>query len=83
MILLIIGLGTQMTRWPPLLIDGLLARGFRVVRLGNRDIGLSTHVDDAPMPLAYTLTDMAPDTVGLMDAAGIDRGHLVGARWAA
>ncbi len=94
-ILLIMGLGMQMVAWPKSLCEGLAARGFRVIRFDNRDIGLSTRMPSAP-PLAtaammaraylrlpvrppYTLNDMARDAVGLMDALRIDRAHMVGA----
>jgi pimeloyl-ACP methyl ester carboxylesterase len=94
-ILLIMGLGTQMIAWPEELCDGLAARGFRVVRFDNRDIGLSTKFEGAkpvnlttlflrafiglPVRSPYTLSDMARDAVGLMDRLGIDRAHVVGA----
>jgi pimeloyl-ACP methyl ester carboxylesterase len=63
--------------WPPELLDALTAAGHRVVRFDNRDIGLSTHIDYATDP--YTLDDMADDTVGILDALGIEKAHFVGA----
>ena len=91
---LIMGLGSQMTRWPAPFLDGLVARGYRVVRFDNRDIGLSTHFNEAgpadfgsvvkavgegrQPDLAFTLDDMAADTVGLMDALGIEAAHVLG-----
>ncbi|MBK8373564.1 alpha/beta fold hydrolase [Sphingorhabdus sp.] len=94
-ILLIMGLGTQMIAWPPDFIQGLVKRGFRVIHFDNRDVGLSAHMDDAPMPslvwtmlatrfgwpvkLGYTLSDLAEDAVGLLDALGIGKAHVVGA----
>jgi pimeloyl-ACP methyl ester carboxylesterase len=93
-IVLIMGLGMQLVAWPPSLVEGLVARGFRVVRFDNRDIGLSTRVTGTrpidmrraavkamlrlPLRPPYTLEDMAGDTVGLMDALGIARAHVVG-----
>ncbi len=94
-ILLIMGLGMQLVAWPNSLCEGLAARGFRVVRFDNRDVGLSTRMPSA-RPLAttammaraffglrvrppYTLDDMTRDTVGLMDALGIGKSHIVGA----
>ena len=94
-ILLIMGLGTQMITWPEAFCEGLAQRGFRVVRFDNRDIGLSTTFESAapvdvaaafaraaagkPVGAPYTLNDMAADAIGLMDALGIDRAHVVGA----
>ena len=94
-ILLIMGLGTQMTRWPQALVDTLVNAGLRVIRFDNRDVGLSTRLDaagtpDLPSivtkmlaggtpPVAYGLSDMAADAVGLLDALGIGQAHLVGA----
>lgn len=94
-IVLIMGLGTQMIAWPEEFCDGLAARGFRVVRFDNRDIGLSTKLEGGrpvnlttlflrafiglPVRSPYTLNDMARDAVGLMDRLGIDRAHVVGA----
>src|SRR5215510_10558282 len=54
-VLLIMGLGTQLTRWPVPLCEKLVARGFRVIRFDNRDIGLSTRLDDEPVPLLATI----------------------------
>ena len=91
-ILLIMGLGAQLTRWNSELCDLLVERGFRVIRFDNRDCGRSTLCDDLPLPdisaalrggllsvLPYTLDTMAADSVGLLDALKIDRAHLVGA----
>ena len=93
--LMIMGLGAQMTLWPVELCDALVARGFHVIRFDNRDIGLSTKFDQAGIPnmaamamavmtgqkpeAAYSLDDMAADTIGLLDALGIDHAHVVGA----
>ena len=89
-ILLIAGLGTQMTRWTEKFCMALAAQGFRVIRFDNRDCGLSTHFSHAPAPdfqammagtmpvAAYTLDDMAADALGLLDAMGIERAHFVG-----
>jgi pimeloyl-ACP methyl ester carboxylesterase len=76
-VVLIMGATASAITWPPELLDALTAAGHRVVRFDNRDIGLSTHVDYATDP--YTLDDMADDTLGLVDALGIDRAHFVGA----
>lgn len=49
-VLLIMGFTGQLIMWPMSLVDGLVARGFRVIRFDNRDIGLSTHLHDKGMP---------------------------------
>ncbi len=46
-ILLVMGLGAQMTAWDDDFCRRLAARGFRVVRFDNRDVGLSTKFDSA------------------------------------
>ena len=95
LILLIMGFGAQLIFWPGPLCEGLAAKGFRVVRFDNRDVGKSTHLvgKTAPDPRAlfaevmagrhphvpYTLDDMANDAVGLMDALGVSHAHIVGA----
>jgi pimeloyl-ACP methyl ester carboxylesterase len=94
-VLLIMGVGTQMIAWPESLCEGLAARGFYVIRYDNRDVGLSSKLDDQPPPAIealmmavaagvppqapYTLSDMAKDAVGVLDALGIDKAHIVGA----
>lgn len=91
-ILLIMGLGAQLTRWNRELCDLLVERGFRVIRFDNRDCGLSTHCTGMPLPdigaalrggtlsaLPYTLETMAADSIGLLDALNIDQAHIVGA----
>jgi pimeloyl-ACP methyl ester carboxylesterase len=90
-VLLVMGLATQMIGWPDGFCAELVARGLQVIRFDNRDIGLSTHLHRAPAPdvqaafagdtssAAYTLSDMAADTVGLLDALELDSAHVVGA----
>jgi pimeloyl-ACP methyl ester carboxylesterase len=83
-LLLIMGLGTQLIAWPQDLVDSLTTGGYRVIRLDNRDCGLSTHLDGVQKctvlkPAPYYLTDMATDTVGLLTHLGIEQAHIVGA----
>jgi pimeloyl-ACP methyl ester carboxylesterase len=85
------GLATQMIGWPDEFCRMLAERGLYVVRFDNRDVGLSTHLDDAGAPdvlavmggdhsrVSYRLADMAEDTAGLLDALGLDSAHVVGA----
>lgn len=93
-ILLIAGLGTQMTRWTVPFCEALAARGYRVIRFDNRDAGCSTHFRQYPPPdfsalaaelmagrrpdVPYTLHDMALDAIGLLDTLSIDRAHVIG-----
>jgi pimeloyl-ACP methyl ester carboxylesterase len=74
-VLLVNGLGSQMTRWPADFCGKLAARGFRVIRMDNRDTGLSTWFgkDDR-----YTLKDMAADAMAVLDAAGARQAHIAG-----
>ena len=90
-VFMIMGGGAQMIAWPDGFCIELASRGLHPIRFDNRDTGLSTHFTDAPVPdfsavqsgdfstVTYTLSDMAADTVGLMDALGFDSVHLVGA----
>ncbi|SHN87018.1 Pimeloyl-ACP methyl ester carboxylesterase [Geodermatophilus obscurus] len=85
-LLLVMGLGAQMVGWPDGFCTELVARGFRVVRFDNRDVGLSTHLDGpvpkrawSRVPATYTLSDMAGDAVAVMDAVGWPAAHVVGA----
>ena len=90
-VFLIMGGGAQMINWPEDFCMELAGHGLHPIRFDNRDTGLSTHFNDAPTPdflavqsgdfstVTYTLSDMAADTVGLMDALGFNSVHLVGA----
>ncbi|MCF8150048.1 MAG: alpha/beta fold hydrolase [Sulfuritalea sp.] len=93
-IVLIMGLGMQLTGWPDDFCHGLVARGYRVVRFDNRDCGLSGRAQGKkranlllamaaaalglPVRTPYTLEDMAGDVVGLMDRLEIPQAHIVG-----
>lgn len=92
-LLLIMGLGAQLLHWPQRFVDTLVRRGFRVVRFDNRDVGLSQRLSGTPdiprligrrllgLPIRspYSLSDMAQDAVGVLDALDIDRAHIIGA----
>ena len=94
-LLLVMGLGAQLTLWPMELVEALVARGYYVIRYDNRDIGLSQKFGAHGIPnfrrvalkrmfgirskLPYRLSDMAADAAGLLDALGIAKAHVVGA----
>lgn len=94
-LLMIMGLGMQLTSWPVELVQRLAGHGFRVILFDNRDAGLSTTFDalgtpplvwatvrwllHAPLRPPYALRDMAADALGVLDALGIARAHVCGA----
>ena len=78
-VLLIMGLDAQCVIWSMNFIEPLVAAGYYVIRFDNRDIGLSTWIDDWDKSRPYTLEDMARDTVGLLNALNIEKAHIVGA----
>lgn len=93
-LLLINGLGLQLTSWPDEFVEGLVDLGFYVIRFDNRDCGLSTKFEHAgtpslalawlrtklrlPLRPPYRLEDMADDAVGVLSALGVARAHVVG-----
>jgi pimeloyl-ACP methyl ester carboxylesterase len=94
-LLLIMGLGMQLTGWPDELVQLMVSRGFRVIRLDNRDAGLSQSFDDhgvpnlmwstlrhlmhLPVHSPYSVRDMADDALGVLDALNLSRAHVCGA----
>lgn len=93
-LLLIHGLGMQLTSWPDEFVEGLVELGFHVIRYDHRDCGLSTKFEAAgvpnlglarvkaalgwPLRAAYRVDDMADDALGVLSALGVARAHLVG-----
>ena len=94
-LLLIMGLGMQLIAWPEEFVQMLVSRGFRVIRMDNRDAGLSQGFDSLGVPslvwaamrhsvrlpvnAPYGLHDMAADALGVLDALGVQRAHVCGA----
>src|SRR3954471_4828318 len=72
-ILLVNGLGSQMTRWPEAFCEKLVAKGYRAIRFVNRDVGLSSRPTEK-----YGLADMANDGIAVLDAAGVRKAHIAG-----
>jgi pimeloyl-ACP methyl ester carboxylesterase len=93
-VLLVMGLGMQLIAWPPTVIAPLVQAGYRVITFDNRDIGLSTKMENGPrisfvwqvlrakmgLPVRthYALQDMALDALGVLDALEIPQAHVVG-----
>lgn len=94
-VLLVMGLGMQLTSWPRDFVDGLVEQGYYVIRFDNRDSGLSSKLRQHgvpsmaltwlkmlvrwPVKSGYTLFDMADDARGLLDFLGVAKVHVVGA----
>ncbi|MCP5029041.1 MAG: alpha/beta fold hydrolase [Actinomycetia bacterium] len=92
-LLLVNGLGSQMIAWDVGMVDALVSEGFHVVRYDNRDVGLSSWLDEHQVDVVavlekvaagesvevpYDLSDMAADGIAVLDAAGVDRAHILG-----
>lgn len=91
-IILVQGLGGQLTQWPDNLIDLLKDNNFRPIVYDNRDIGLSTKFIGSPnyttdylkyilrLPLKseYTIDDMGLDGISVLDKLNIESAHLLG-----
>jgi pimeloyl-ACP methyl ester carboxylesterase len=75
-LLLVNGLGSQCINYHEKWCEKFAAEGFFVIRFDNRDVGLSSKLDDAAVP--YTLSDMAADAVAVLDDMGVDRAHVMG-----
>lgn len=94
-VLLVMGLGMQLSGWPEPFVEALVGRGLRVIRMDNRDAGLSEdfarlgvpnlawqgmrHALHLPVQAPYGLHDMAADALGVLDALGLASAHWVGA----
>ena len=91
-ILLVTGLGAQLTLWPEFLLKDLQANNFRPIAFDNRDVGLSSRFKSQPSQLInyikyflfipivseYTIEDMAADGIAVLDKLDIDKTHILG-----
>lgn len=92
-LVLVNGLGSQCINYRTEWCERFAAEGFLVVRMDNRDVGLSTHLHEvvpdleavmaairsgARPDVAYTLSDMAADVVAVLDALGVAKAHVMG-----
>lgn len=93
-LLLVMGIGAQRIFWDDRLCARLAAKGHQVIRFDHRDIGQSSRLDHLAVPplrktmlrrlaglrvdAPYTLSDMARDSIALLDHLRIDKAHLVG-----
>jgi pimeloyl-ACP methyl ester carboxylesterase len=92
-LVLVNGLGSQCINYRTEWCQRFVAKGFHVVRMDNRDAGLSTHFTDVapdvagvaaaiakgePADVPYTLSDMAADVIAVLDALGVESAHVMG-----
>jgi len=93
-LLMLMGIAAQLVHWPDGFCERLVADGFQIIRIDNRDVGQSTIFRHLPAPdprstllraalglpirAPYTLADMADDAVGVLDALGLARAHVLG-----
>jgi pimeloyl-ACP methyl ester carboxylesterase len=93
-VLLIPGMAMQLIVWPEAMVHQLHQAGYRVIRLDNRDIGLSQDMAHLPAPnllwfmlqqklglqpkAPYSILDMAHDAIGVLDHLQIKQAHVIG-----
>ena len=88
-LVLISGLGSQMVYWADELCQVFLERSFQVIRFDNRDVGLSSKTPGTAASVGevlqghggrapYTLSDMAADTVSILDDLEMASAHVLG-----
>ncbi|MEM7118257.1 MAG: alpha/beta hydrolase [Chloroflexota bacterium] len=77
-VLLYMGISNDALGWPPDFLARLVDAGYQVIRFDYRDTGLSDWIDDWDSQNPYTLTDLAADSIAILDALNIDQAHLVG-----
>jgi pimeloyl-ACP methyl ester carboxylesterase len=75
-LLLVNGLGSQCVNYSKDWCRQFSNEGFRVIRFDNRDVGLSSKMDDGDGD--YSLSDMADDAVSVLNAVNVSRAHVMG-----
>ncbi|MGC4377660.1 alpha/beta hydrolase [Fictibacillus sp. Mic-4] len=75
-VLLIMGAMSSLDWWDEDFCLRLADRGRFVIRYDHRDLGRSVTYD--PGTSNYTITDLADDAVGVLDAYSIEQAHIVG-----
>jgi pimeloyl-ACP methyl ester carboxylesterase len=93
-LLMINGLGSQCINFRTEMCVRLAALGLYVIRYDNRDVGLSSKMDDPKFDVesadsspasnhharsSYVLSDMASDAVAVLDELKVSRAHVFGA----
>ena len=73
-LVLVNGLSSQCINYPAEWCELFAAEGYQVVRLDNRDVGLSSKLDG----VEYGLSDMAGDVVAVLDDLGVAAAHVLG-----
>ena len=92
-VLLVQGLGGQLTFWPNELIEMFKENGFRPIVYDNRDVGLSHSFEEygkpnfvwnyikfylrLPINSVYSLTDMSNDGIAVLDELEIEKSHVL------
>lgn len=92
-VLLVQGLGGQLTFWPDELIEMFKENGFRPIVYDNRDVGLSHSFEEygkpnfvwnyikfylrLPINSVYSLTDMSNDGIAVLDELEIEKSHVL------
>ncbi|WP_305143012.1 alpha/beta fold hydrolase [Kocuria marina] len=88
-LVLITGLAFDLATWPMSFVHALADRGYRVIRLDNRDVGRSFRVTSTspsarrllrgPLPEGqYSVEDMSEDVADTLRALGVERADVMG-----
>lgn len=78
-VLLVMGHSSTAMLWPLEFCYTLVDAGYQVIRYDNRDVGMSSWVEDWDRNNPYTLEDMAKDGIAILDTENIEKAHVIGA----